>query len=124
MNKSAPFNIINNKETVPSRWWIIYHCWAGICVNLYLKASGLLEFVMGNQMNLSHSSASSYANSYALLKVGVIAIGYFSSKTIIKIIDSRTISNQTKRIFKFILPIIYLATAILLSIATEAVLNL
>ena len=80
MNKSAPFNIINNKETVPSRWWIIYHCWAGICVNLYLKASGLLEFVMGNHINLSHSSASSYANSYALLKVGAIAIGYFINR--------------------------------------------
>ena len=35
----------NNEQ--PSRWWIAYHLWGGICLKTYLDVSGLTKLFLG-----------------------------------------------------------------------------
>ena len=106
------------KEEKPSRWWMLYHFWAGICLKAYVDVSGLSKIVLGAPGGADPASASGYAGTAAILSVGAVALGYFLSKSLIKIIDGGTMANKGKIILKTILPIAYFAGAIFLAMAT------
>ncbi len=107
------------KEKKPSRWWMLYHFWAGICLKAYVEVSGLSKFILGSLGGADPASASSYAGTAAILAVGAVALGYFLSKSLIKIIDGGTMNNNKgKIVLKTILPIIYFLGAVFLAMAT------
>ena len=106
------------QEQKTSRWWMLYHFWAGICLKAYVDVSGLSQYVLGNPSGSDPSSASSYAGSAALLAVGAVALGYVLSKSLIKAINGANMANKAKIYIKFILPIVYFASAVLLAMAT------
>lgn len=108
-------NCSDNTTSKPSKLWFLYHSWGGICLWLYMEVSGLSNYALPTPSGSSHASASSFAGKYALLNIGMIALGYFLSKVIIDAIDRRPTSNKLKKTSKAILPIIYLASAIFLS---------
>lgn len=93
----------------PSRWWMLYHLWAGICVKVYVDLSGL-------------SSASSYGDTAAMVAVGSVALGYFLSKRLTNVIDRNTMPRKGRIALKSILPVIYFVAAMLLSAVTAPLL--
>ena len=106
-----------------SRWWFLYHFWAGICLKLYVDdVSGLLDFVLGEPSGSDHASASSYAVTAALIVGGSVLLGYFLSNSLTKVIDRNTMSRKGRVTLKSILPIIYLIAAIWLGGATASLL--
>jgi len=120
MDKSTEGEVTSQKDKggKPSRWWMLYHFWAGICLKAYVDVSGLSKYVLGAPGGADPSSASSYAGSAAILAVGVVVLGYFLSKSLINIIDGSAMENKVKMILKTILPIAYFAGAVFLAMAT------
>lgn len=107
-----------DRNEKPSRWWMLYHFWAGICLKTYVDVSGLSKFILGDPSGSDPSTASSYAGTAAILAVGAVALGYFLSKSLIKVIDGSNMANKGKLILKTILPIAYFAGAAFLAMAT------
>lgn len=105
-----------DRSEQPSRWWMLYHFWGGICLKAYVDVSGLSSVVLGNPSN--SDSASSYAGTAAILTVGSVALGYVLSKSLIKAIDGGNMANKAKIFLKTILPIVYFVSAVLLAIAS------
>ena len=110
----------NKKDKAPSRWWVLYHFWGGICLNMYFNVSGLSKFLLGTLGD--KNSASNYAGTAAILAVGAVAIGYHLSKSLVKTIDNGGMQNKGKTILKTILPITYFVVAVLLSMVTNPLL--
>lgn len=106
------------KEEKPSRWWIVFHIWGGICLKTYLDVSGLSNLFLGAPSGSDPASASSYAGAAALVAVGAVAIGYFLSKLLVKAIDDGALPNKGKLILKTVLPVVYFAGVVLLAMAT------
>jgi hypothetical protein len=107
-----------------SRWWLLYHFWAGICLKLFVDdVSGLLDFVLGQPSGSDHASASSYALTAALMVGGSVLLGYFLSNSLTKAIDRNNMSRKGRVTLKSILPIVYLIAAIWLGGATASLLS-
>lgn len=106
----------NNEQ--PSRWWIAYHLWGGICLKIYLDVSGLTKLFLGAPSGSDPASASSFAGMAALIAVGAVAVGYLLSKSLVSAIENGTMVNKAKLAVKISLPIGYFAVAILLAMAT------
>lgn len=106
----------------PSRWWMLYHLWAGICAKVYVDVSGLLKFFIGPPSGSDPASASSYATSSAMVAVGAVTLGYFLSKSLIKVIDQRIMRRKVRVALKSILPVGYFLAAVLLSAGTTPML--
>ena len=106
------------KNEQPSRWWIAYHLWGGICLKTYLDISGLTKLFLGTPSGSDPASASSYAGMAALIAVGAVVTGYFLSKSLVRVIESGAMARKWKLALKISLPIAYFAGAILLAMAT------
>lgn len=107
------------KNEQPSRWWIAYHLWGGICLKTYLDISGLTKLLLGAPSGSDPlSAAQSFATTVALVAVGAVAIGYLLSKSLVSLIESGTMTSKWKLVLKISLPIGYFASAILLAMAT------
>lgn len=111
-----------NKSTKPSRWWVLYHIWGGICLKTYADVSGLSKSVLGAPVGSDPASASSYAGSAAMVSVGAVVLGYFLSKSLIDLINRGAIPNKGKIALKFVFPIIYFLVAVFLAMATTQLL--
>lgn len=105
-----------------SRWWMLYHFWAGICVKVFVDVSGLAKFILGTPSGSGPASASSYAGYAAMVAVGAVALGYFSSKGLVNVIDRSTMPRKGRIALKSVLPVIYLVAAVFLSAATAPLL--
>ena len=103
----------------PSRWWMIYHFWGGVCLNAYVNVSGLSKLLLGAPSGSDHASASSYAGSAAMIAVGAVALGYYLSKILINSISGSALPNKGKISLKIVFPIIYFILAIFLAMVTE-----
>ena len=97
MGKPAEDEVTNENKTdkAPSRWWVLYHFWGGICLNMYINVSGLSKFLLGTLGDTN--SASSYAGTAAMLAVGAVALGYYLSKALIKKIDGGNMKNKNNK---------------------------
>lgn len=115
----------NPKQAIekPSRWWILYHFWCGICVKVYADISGLSKLIVGSPSGSGPAFASNYATLVAMVAVGAVATGYFLSKYLIRIIDRSPIPKNGKMAIKSILPFSYFLLAIFLSKATGPVIT-
>lgn len=107
------------KNEQPSRWWIAYHSWGGICLKIYLDQSGLTKLFLGTPSGSDPASASSYAGMAALIAVGAVVSGYFLSKSLVRVIESSAMARKGKLALKASLPIVYFAAAILLAAQTN-----
>ena len=105
---------VKKKEKL-SRWWIGYHLWGGLCLKTFADISGLFNLILGIPKNSNPASASSYASLAGLLAVGIAALGYFLSLTIVKAIDAGSFSRKAKTTLKIILPFAYLAIALVMA---------
>lgn len=107
------------KNEQPSRWWIAYHLWGGICLKTYLDISGLTKLLLGAPSGSDPlSAAQSFATTAALVAVAAVAIGYLLSKSLVRAIESGTMTSKGKLILKISLPIAYFVSAVLLAMAT------
>ena len=120
MNKWKEVNTTNqtNEKDNPSRWWVLFHLWGGVCLKAYSDVSGFSQLLLGSPKGSGHSAASSYAGTAAIIAVATVALGYFLSKFLVKSIDSGGLPNKGKLIVKILLPIGYFAGAIFLAMAT------
>lgn len=101
-----------------SRWWMVYHLWAGYCAKVYIDVSGLSKFIVGAPSGSGPASASIYATSSAMVVVAAVALGYFLSKSLVTIIDQSDIPRTGKIALKSVLPIGYFLVAAPLSAIT------
>ena len=106
------------KQGKPSRWWMLFHFWCGVCLKTYTDISGLSQLLLGSSKGSDPASASIYAGTAALIAVGAVALGYFLSKFFVNAIDRGGLPSKGKFIVKTILPFGYFAGAIFLSMAT------
>ena len=120
MDKWTETESINQpeKQDKPSRWWILFHLWGGVCLKAYVDMSGLSKLFLGVPSGSNPASASSYAKTTALVAIGTIVLGYFLSKSLVKMIDSAAMPDKGKNIVKTILPVTYFAGVVFLSMAT------
>jgi len=119
MNKYSEAENANSiKNEKPSRWWMIYHFWAGICVQIYVDISGLSKFIVGAPTGSDPASASSYAIFSTVVVVGAFALGYYLSICLIKKIDQSEMPRKGKITLKSILPIGYFLMGVLLAAVT------
>jgi hypothetical protein len=119
MDKSSEDETISSKQKgeKPSRWWMLYHLWCGICVKVFADISGLSKFILGVTSGSDHASASSYAGTATMVAIGAVALGYFLSKSLVNVIDRSVVSKKVRIVFKSILPVIYfIATAFFASV--------
>ena len=124
MDKWSEGEVVNQEQisNKPSRWWMLYHFWAGICVKVYVDVSGLSKFIVGPPSGSDPASASSYATSSAMVALGAVALGYFLSKSLVKVIDQSAMPRKGRIALKSILPIGYFLVAVLLSAVTAPIL--
>lgn len=106
------------KENKSSRWWILFHLWGGIWLKEYVDVSGLSKLLLGGLSGSDPASASTYAGTAGLIAAGAVAIGYFLSRFLVKAIDGSAMPKKAKLIIKTILPIVYVAGAVSLAMAT------
>jgi len=120
MNKWSEKDTVNQSQgkDKPSRWWMLFHFWGGVCLKTYTDISGLSQLLFGSSKGSDPSAAYSYAGTAALIAVGTVALGYFLSKFLVKAIDRGGLSSKGKFIVKIILPFGYFAGAVFLSMAT------
>jgi hypothetical protein len=109
------------KKNKPSLLWYLYHAWAAICFITYFKVSGLLDFSIGLPTGSDPDSASDFAAKSSLIQVSLFAIGYFLSTYILKVVDKVFTVEIERKIFKILLPILYVIASIILAIATKSV---
>jgi hypothetical protein len=101
----------------PSRWWVVYHVWAGLWLNqaaaLGSVYSKLLTGLWLKSVTLESSAASidRLANRADVLNTIVmlvlVGLGYVGSKRLLAAIDRSKDSPRTKRSVKWVLPIAY-----------------
>lgn len=120
MDKWTEGETTNQPEKVdkPSRWWILFHLWGGVCLKAYVDVSGLSKLMLGTPSGSDPASASSYAGTAGLVAVCAVALGYFLSKSLVKTIDRGAMPNKGKLVVKRILPVAYFAGAVFLAMAT------
>jgi hypothetical protein len=106
-----------NNIKKPTRWWTLYHLWGGICLKAYVDESGLSQFMLGHA-EVSDPSSSIGVGSVVMLAVGSIALGYFLSKGVIHVVESGSMPMNRKIALKATLPIVYIAAAVVLAMAT------
>jgi len=109
--------IAASQEVKPSRWWAVYHVWAGICLNQTATLSGVYSKLLTEpwlkSVTLESSAASkdhaedaaAVMSTFAMLVV--IWIGYVLSKQLLSAIDRGKDSHRAKRTVKWALPIAY-----------------
>lgn len=113
----TPESLGSVKKDKPSRWWMAYHLWCGLCFKTFVDISGLSKIFVGSSSSNDPASASASAGLVGLLTAATVALGYFLSLTITKAIDSASFSAKIKKTAKVMLPFAYFAGAVLLSIA-------
>jgi len=120
MDKWTEGEAISSKQESekPSRWWMLYHFWGGICAKIYVDVSGLSKFILGAPSGSDPASASSYASSTVMVAVGAVALGYFLSKSLINVIDRSSLPRKGIIAIKSILPVIYFVVAVFISAVT------
>lgn len=120
MDKWTEEDTVNQlqEKDKPSRWWMLFHIWGGVCLKTYADISGLSQLLLGSSKGSDPSAASIYAGTAALIAVGTVALGYFLSKFLVNAIDRGGLPSKGKFIVKIILPFGYFAGAIFLSMVT------
>lgn len=98
----------------PSRWWTVYHLWAGMCLKLFLDISGLSKLLLGAPQGSSPGAASTYATAAAVIAVVAVILGYLGSKSAVGRIDASEMSRTARTAVKVALPFAYLVAAVLL----------
>lgn len=109
------------REDKPSRWWMAYHLWGGLCLLIFAEISGFYDLLRSTLtslipiISLTPMSAHGYAGIAGLLTSGIfVTIGYFLSKRLVDAINSVFSQRNTKRIIKIVLPFVYFFVATLL----------
>jgi hypothetical protein len=110
-------------QVKPSRWYTVYHIWAGMCVKLFSDVSGLSKLLLGASKGSDPSSAFTHATTAAVIAVGLVTLGYFGSKSLLKGIEASALSQRAKIVAKSILPIVYLLGAVLLAVAVSLLIS-
>ena len=105
----------------PSRWWILFHLWGGVCLKVFADTSGLFKLILGTPNGSDPASASSYAGFAGLLAAGIVVLGYFLSLTFVKAINVGSFSKKAKITIKVILPFAYLTGAVVLAMVTSPI---
>ncbi|MDO8282471.1 MAG: hypothetical protein Q7U10_07595 [Thermodesulfovibrionia bacterium] len=106
------------KQEKPSRLWMLYHLWAGICLKVYGDISGFSEVIQSLVSGEDSVFASNYAGFSAIIAVVPVAFGYYLSQSITRAIDGLAITQNRRAILKTLLPIAFFIGAILLAMAT------
>jgi hypothetical protein len=104
--------VINEKL---SRWWIICHLWGGVCLYIYLVASGTYQLILESQIVYDSESAVRIAG-LIMLVTGLT--GYLISRSLVRAIESGAMGNKGKLALKISLPILYFVGAVILAMAT------
>ena len=115
LNKTESVRPIRKDK--PSRWWIAFHLWGGLCLKTFVDTSGLSKILVGPPATNEPASAAGYAGVAGLLTAATVALGYFLSRTVVKAINSASLTKKAKTIAKVILPFAYLAGAVFFSMA-------
>lgn len=105
----------------PSRWWILFHLWGGVCLKVFVDNSGLFKLILGTPNGSDPASASSYAGFAGLLAAGIGMLGYFMSLTFIKATNVGFFSKKAKITIIGILPFAYLTGAMGLAMVTSPI---
>ncbi len=115
-------NLVEDKITKkedPSRWWMLYHAWAGICLKAYFNVSGLFMVALGEPDGTGPGSSLIYSATAGMLTIGIVLLGYHLSKLVVKIINASAMQNKGKILLKSIMPIAYFIGAVSLSMVTS-----
>lgn len=113
---------LQQESEKPSRWWMLYHFWAGMCAKFYVDVSGLSKFILGSPGGSDPAFVLSYAGSATTIALGAIALGYFLSKSLINVIDRSAMPRKGRIVLKSLLPVGYFLAAVLLPAVTAPLL--
>ncbi len=99
----------------------LLHTWGSCCLWVFADTSGLFKaFIAPLNSNFGPKSASFAAGSLA---AGIIYAGYFLSSSLVKVIDSSSLSQERRTIIKRSLPIAYIIGAFLLARVTAPIIT-
>jgi hypothetical protein len=123
MNKKNPEDGVGaqTSSTVQqSRWWFVYHFWAGLCAKLCLDMSGLWNRILPTQQatESAHDYASRYTCISGVLAVVVVAVGYWLSTLLVAAIQHTNFRPNAQRALKLALPFAYFGVLIMLTMLT------
>lgn len=97
----------SNDVPAKSRLMVVLHFWAGICLYVAAKASGLLQLVFGSPAGLNPGLAVTYSVFYASVSIAILGGGYWVSKHIVNSVERLDLKKQTKVSLKIALVVIY-----------------
>jgi hypothetical protein len=97
----------------------LLHAWGGASLFVFADKSGLLNAFIAP----FHSNPTSAGMVAGLLVVGMFVAGGFLSSSLVKVIDSSSLSPKSKTIIKRSLPIAYLIGAFLLARVTAPIIT-
>jgi S1-C subfamily serine protease/cytochrome c-type biogenesis protein CcmH/NrfG len=106
-----------SQDVKPSRWWVVYHVWAGICLNQVATLSGFYSKLLPRPWleSVTLESTEAFKDSVAtkitffgtVIMLVLVGIGYVASKSLLAAIDRGKDSPRKKRAVKWVLPIAY-----------------
>ena len=109
-------------------WPLLINLWGGIClyagVFTALDILGILVDLFPDLQSGSHEAASYYASFSGLLTIGIAAIGYKLSSALVAHIDAREMPRLKRNLLKSILPVAYLAGAVVVAMGLVTVFQL
>ena len=100
----------------------LLHTWGGVSLFVFADKSGLLKAFIVPLKGSSMAAVSWYSGAAGLLAVGMIVAGYFLSSSLVRVIDSSSLSQERRTIIKRSLPIAYIIGAFLLARVTAPIL--
>lgn len=123
MDNQTNGKMIEDTKKKPSRLRLLLHLWGGICLNAFAETSGLSKAILDPLKGFDPTSASRYATAAGLLTVGIVVAGYFLSSSLVRVIDSISLSQKGRVIIKGALPIAYIIGVVLLAMVTAPILT-